>query len=246
MAKGLTQIAFDFFAPQEEDKKPITPEPQPEEGAPVSAPEPAPVVLKPLLQKPAIIEIPEPAPDPVLSNTKEIVPEPEALEVQEEMPAIINTAAAVTTNDLVATNNIVIVESKAKKNGETRGRRSLKEKALDVNLIEIPNDEVLFQRHYYPIGEVADMFHENQSLIRYWETEFDILKPRKNGKGDRLFRPIDVKNIALIYDLLRRRKFTIQGAKDYLKQNKKAEEKFALVQSLQQMKSFFQEIKANL
>lgn len=226
MAKGLTQIAFDFFAPPEEEKKPVPPPP---------------AELKPLLQKPAIIEIETPEAEKTITEEKIVDLEQEAFIAPE--PAI---TEEIVTEEADDSNNIVIVESKAKKNGETRGRRSLKEKSLDVNLIEIPNDEVLFQRHYYPIGEVAEMFHENQSLIRYWETEFDILKPRKNGKGDRLFRPIDVKNIALIYDLLRRRKFTIQGAKDYLKNNKKAEEKFALVQSLQQMKSFFQEIKANL
>ena len=98
----------------------------------------------------------------------------------------------------------------------------------------------------YSIGEVATMFRENQSLIRYWETEFDILQPRKNRKGDRFFRPVDIKNLVLIYDLLRRRKFTIEGAKDYLKKNKKAEEKFAVIQSLQKLKGFLLELKANL
>lgn len=229
MAKGLTQIAFDFFAPQEEEKKPV---PSP------------PVELKPLLQKPEIIEIEAAEAVTEVVEEKIVELEADAFVVAEPEPVL--ETAIENTQDPEDASNIIIVESKAKKNGETRGRRSLKEKGLDVNLIEIPGDDVLFQRHYYPIGEVADMFHENQSLIRYWETEFDILKPRKNGKGDRLFRPVDVKNIALIYDLLRRRKFTIQGAKDYLKNNKKAEEKFALVQSLQQMKSFFQEIKANL
>ena len=90
------------------------------------------------------------------------------------------------------------------------------------------------------------MFRENQSLIRYWETEFDILQPRKNRKGDRFFRPVDIKNLVLIYDLLRRRKFTIEGAKDYLKKNKKAEEKFAVIQSLQKLKGFLLELRANL
>ena len=78
------------------------------------------------------------------------------------------------------------------------------------------------------------------------ETEFDILQPRKNRKGDRYFRPIDVKNLVLIYDLLRRRKFTIEGAKDYLKKNKRAEEKFAMIQSLERIKTFLLEMKANL
>ena len=90
------------------------------------------------------------------------------------------------------------------------------------------------------------MFRENQSLIRYWETEFDILQPRKNRKGDRFFRPVDIKNLVMIYDLLRRRKFTIEGAKDYLKKNKKAEEKFAMMQSLEKIKGFLLELKASL
>jgi DNA-binding transcriptional MerR regulator len=127
-----------------------------------------------------------------------------------------------------------------------RGRRSLKEIAINADLINIPPDDILFQKQYYSIGAVAIMFRENQSLIRYWETEFDILQPRKNRKGDRFFRPIDIKNLVLIYDLLRRRKFTIEGAKDYLKKNKKAEEKFAMMQSLEKIKGFLLELKANL
>ena len=133
-----------------------------------------------------------------------------------------------------------------KKTGSGRGRRSLKDISLTADLVQIPEDEILFQKQYYSIGEVAGMFRENQSLIRYWETEFDILQPRKNRKGDRFFRPIDVKNLALIYDLLRRRKFTIEGAKEFLKKNKKADEKFAMIQSLEKIKSFFLELKASL
>jgi DNA-binding transcriptional MerR regulator len=127
-----------------------------------------------------------------------------------------------------------------------RGRTSLKELALTADLINVPPDEILFQKQYYSIGQVAAWFRVNQSLVRYWETEFDILQPRKNRKGDRFFRPIDVKNLLLIYDLLRRRKFTIEGAKDYLKKSKKAEERFAVIQSLQKMKSFLLELKAGL
>src|SRR5215475_6214328 len=70
----------------------------------------------------------------------------------------------------------------------TRGRRSLKEFALEADLVNVPDDEVLFQKQYYSIGEVASWFRVNQSLVRYWETEFDILQPRKNRKGDRYFR----------------------------------------------------------
>lgn len=139
-----------------------------------------------------------------------------------------------------------VVEMKNEKKPSTRGRRSLKDIGVKADLINIPEDEILFQKQYYSIGEVATMFRENQSLIRYWETEFDILQPRKNRKGDRFFRPIDVKNLVLIYDLLRRRKFTIEGAKDYLKRNKNAEEKFAMIQSLQQIRTFLLEMKASL
>ena len=127
-----------------------------------------------------------------------------------------------------------------------RGRRSLKDIGITADLVRVPEDEVLFRKQYYSIGEVAEMFRENQSLIRYWETEFDILKPRKNRKGDRFFRPIDIKNLVLIYDLLRRRKFTIEGAKEYLRKNKKAEEKFAAIQSLGRIRAFLLELKANL
>lgn len=137
-----------------------------------------------------------------------------------------------------------VVEALQKRS--TRGRLSLKEVHLSADLIQIPPDEILFQKQYYSIGEVSKWFRVNQSLIRYWETEFDILEPRKNRKGDRFFRPIDVKNLVLIHDLLRRRKFTIEGAKEFLKKNKKADEKFAMIQSLEKIKSFFNELKASL
>ena len=107
----------------------------------------------------------------------------------------------------------------------TRGRKSVKEMSEGVALIEVPEDETLFQKMYYSIGKVADMFKVNQSLIRLWENEFDVLKPKKNGKGDRLFRPADIKNIQLIYHLMRERKYTMEGAKDFIKNNKKASEK---------------------
>ena len=127
-----------------------------------------------------------------------------------------------------------------------RGRKSLKEIDEKADLLQVPGDEELFKKQYYSIGEVSAMFRENQSLIRFWETEFDILQPRKNRKGDRFFRPVDIKNLVMIYDLLRRRKFTIEGAKDYLKKNKKVEERFAAIQSLQKIKNFLLEIKASL
>lgn len=128
----------------------------------------------------------------------------------------------------------------------TRGRKSLKALDAEADLVNIPVDELLFQRQYYAIGEVAEMFGVNQSLLRFWENEFDIIQPRKNRKGDRHFRPIDIKNLELIYDLLRRRKLTIEGAKAFLKKNKQGRESFEMIQSLQKVKEFLLEIKASL
>jgi DNA-binding transcriptional MerR regulator len=128
----------------------------------------------------------------------------------------------------------------------TRGRMKLSEMSASASLIEIPDDEQLFQKSYYSIGTVSDMFKVNGSLIRFWENEFDILKPKKNSKGDRFFRPEDVKNLRLIYHLLRERKYTIEGAKEFLKNNKKADEKFALIESLKKLREFLSELKTTL
>jgi DNA-binding transcriptional MerR regulator len=130
---------------------------------------------------------------------------------------------------------------------QKRGRKSFKEIEAEVDLIDIPEDEVLFQKQYYTISEVAKWFRVNTSLLRFWENEFDVLKPKKNRKGDRLFRPEDVKNIQLIYQLLRQRKYTIEGAKEYIKTNgKKADIQNQLISTLQKFKSFLLDLKANL
>jgi DNA-binding transcriptional MerR regulator len=154
--------------------------------------------------------------------------------------------AELTVVDLTEIPSVIVKHKKKDNRKQTRGRMSLKDMDAGVDLIEVPEDAVLFEKAYYPIGTVAEMFKVNQSLIRFWENEFDILKPKKNGKGDRLFRPEDVKNLKLIYSLLRERKFTIEGAKDFLKHNKKADEKFAMIESLKKLKGFLNELKANL
>src|SRR5689334_1905757 len=138
------------------------------------------------------------------------------------------------------------VEEEPKAVARARGRKPLKEFEGSIEQPDIPADDQLFQKQYYSIGEVATMFKVNTSLIRYWENEFDILEPRKNRKGDRFFKPSDVKNLLLIHDLLRRRKFTIEGAKEYIKKNKQAREKYEMIQSLQKLKFFLLELKANL
>jgi DNA-binding transcriptional MerR regulator len=128
----------------------------------------------------------------------------------------------------------------------TRGRKSSKELDLEMENVQVPEDEILFKKQYYGIGDVAKMFGVKASVIRYWENEFDVLEPRKNRKGDRLFKPTDIKNLQIIYDLLRRRKFTLEGAKEYMKDSQKAEEKYALIQSLQKVRAFLLELKAHL
>jgi DNA-binding transcriptional MerR regulator len=128
-----------------------------------------------------------------------------------------------------------------------RGRLSLKEAAHAEDLINIPDDETLFQKRYYSIGQVAEMFHVNHSLLRMWANEFDdFLQTKKNKKGDRYFRPEDIKTLEFIHHLLRKRKFTTQGARDFLKKNKNADERFAVIQSMQKVKMFLLEIKDSL
>ena len=141
---------------------------------------------------------------------------------------------------------VVKIEVDTKKKKSTRGRMSLKEMTATADLIDVPEDEVLFQKMYYSIGKVAEMFKVNQSLIRFWENEFDVLKPKKNGKGDRLFRPEDIKNLQLIHHLIREKKYTMEGAKDFIRNNKKSDERFAMIESLKRIKGFLNEVKANL
>lgn len=148
---------------------------------------------------------------------------------------------------------LTTAEEKAPVHGKTavprtsgRGRKSLRQVAAEADLIEIPADEVLFAKQYYTMGEVAEMFKVNQSLLRYWETEFDILQPRKNKKGDRYFRPVDIKNLHLIYHLLRQKKYTIEGAKEFLRNNKKAKDRFEVIERLRQIRNFLLEWKAQL
>jgi DNA-binding transcriptional MerR regulator len=76
------------------------------------------------------------------------------------------------------------------------------------------------EKLFYKISEVAEMFSVNISAVRFWEKEFDILNPHKNKKGNRLFTPKDIKNIQIIYHLLKERGFTVEGAKKKLKENK--------------------------
>ena len=84
----------------------------------------------------------------------------------------------------------------------------------------MPYKEAEIVKLYYPISEVAAMFDVNVSLIRFWENEFDILKPKKNKKGNRLFTPEDIECLKIIYNLVKEQGLTLDGAKKYIKENK--------------------------
>ena len=107
--------------------------------------------------------------------------------------------------------------------------------------IELP------EKRYYGIGEVARAFGVNASLIRFWEKEFDVLQPKKNAKGNRKFTPQDIKNLQLIYHLVKERGFTLDGAKIHLKEEKqKTLSNFDIIQKLERVKTELNKIKDQL
>ena len=186
-------------------------------------------------KKERVVAVPKPVAETVVEVS---IPE-ETVTVVEE-PVVIAKTVTVT---LPAEKKVSTLQKTVGK----RGRKSFKDMDSEADLIEIPEDEILQQKLYYSISEVAGWFKVNTSLLRYWENEFDILQPRKTRKGDRLFRVEDIKNLQLIYFLLRQRKFSIDGAKNYLKNNKQeADKQVRISESLTRFKSFLLEMKANL
>jgi DNA-binding transcriptional MerR regulator len=108
-------------------------------------------------------------------------------------------------------------------------------------------EEVSSQKLYYRISEVARMFKIQASTIRFWEKEFDILKPRKNSKGTRFFSQQDIDHIALIYHYVKERHLTLEGARQKIRENREdAENTFQIVQSLKKVRAMLMEIKANI
>lgn len=181
----------------------------------------------------------------------EFTPEPEqpVLPEQKARPAAEPVVPAVdeTIREVPeAVSKPAAVATKPIRKKSTRGRMKISDMEASVAQIEVPADEILFQKSYYSIGEVSAMFHVNPSLLRFWEKAFDIFKLKKNGKGDRFYRPEDIQNVKLIHHLLRERKYTIEGARDFLKKSKHAERKFELINSLKTLKTFLTELKANI
>ena len=128
-----------------------------------------------------------------------------------------------------------------------RGRKSFASMDAEIDTLKVPSSEELIKKLYYPIGEVAVWFNVNTSLIRYWEKEFKQLQPRKTRKGDRLFRAQDIEFLKQIYYLLREKKYSIEGAKNYLKNNKeKADKDISLLNSLKDIKTVLVSLKASL
>ncbi len=92
-------------------------------------------------------------------------------------------------------------------------------------------------KRYYSISEVADMFGVSRSLIRFWENEFEILKPHKNSKGDRRFTPQNIEQLQLIYHLVKERGFTLSGAKQEIQDRRQREkERQQIIETLEKVK----------
>ena len=111
----------------------------------------------------------------------------------------------------------------------------------------MPYKEPKIEKLYYTIGEVAKMFDVNTSLIRFWEKEFDIIKPKKNKKGNRLFTQQDIDNFHIIFHLVKERGMTLKGAKQKLKENREdTVNNLEVVKKLNNIKEMLLEIKAEL
>lgn len=111
----------------------------------------------------------------------------------------------------------------------------------------MPYKKPEIKKIYYTIGEMADMFDVNTSLIRYWEQEFSILKPKKNKKGNRLFTEQDVENLFLIYHLVKEKGFTLTGAKEQLKlKGNELRKEAEVAKTLYDAKSFLLDLKKEL
>jgi len=111
----------------------------------------------------------------------------------------------------------------------------------------MPYKEKKVEKLYYTIGEVAVMFNVNPSLIRFWEKEFDIIKPKKNKKGNRFFTIQDIDNFRLIYHLVKEKGLTLQGARKKIRENREdTNNNFQVIKALTDIKSLLLEIRESL
>ncbi|MXO31508.1 MULTISPECIES: MerR family transcriptional regulator [Apibacter] len=93
------------------------------------------------------------------------------------------------------------------------------------------------EKLYYSIGEVAQAFNVNTSLIRFWEKEFDSISPKKNKKGDRFFTPKDIENFKIIFHLVKEKGYTLEGAKVVLQSQKNLSKKVEIITRLELVKA---------
>lgn len=108
-------------------------------------------------------------------------------------------------------------------------------------------EEKSTEKLFYSIGEVAAMFNVNASLIRYWEKEFPVIKPKKNRKGNRFFTKSDIENFHIIYHLVKERGMTLKGAKLKLRENKDdAVNNFEVIKVLKEIRDKLLEVKEQL
>ncbi|WP_114751336.1 MerR family transcriptional regulator [Pleomorphovibrio marinus] len=111
----------------------------------------------------------------------------------------------------------------------------------------MPYKEKEIEKKYFSIGEVAEKFKVATSLIRYWEGEFDIIKPKKDKKGNRRFTKDDIEKIQLIYHLVKEKGYTLQGAQEIIKnEHYRLQDKASMIQRLMEIKSFLIEIRSKL
>jgi DNA-binding transcriptional MerR regulator len=103
------------------------------------------------------------------------------------------------------------------------------------------------EKLYYSIGEVAEMFNVAPSLIRFWESEFELIQPKKNRKGNRQFTKEDIDNVKLIYHLVKEKGFTLMGAKEMVKNDAIAlSNKMEMINSLKRIRKFLVEMRERL
>jgi DNA-binding transcriptional MerR regulator len=111
----------------------------------------------------------------------------------------------------------------------------------------MPYKEKKVEKLYYSIGDVSKMLNVPVSTVRFWENEFDILKPMKNKKGNRLFTQVDIKNLTIIHRLLKEQGMTLAGVKKKLSENwDETEYKYEINKSLQKIKSILLDISDNI
>lgn len=111
----------------------------------------------------------------------------------------------------------------------------------------MPYKERDISKLYYTMGEVSAMFDVNSSLIRFYEKEFEVLQPKKNKKGNRLFTAEDIENLKIIFHLIKDKGYTLAGAKDHLKQNMHdVKDSQRVIASLENLKKFLLEVKDQL